>query len=278
MNDTAQGAVEERSRPLVSILFITYKRIDLLERAVAAIRRNTDYPNLQIVVSDDASPPEIQAKMRAIPADVHVLPRKNRGLGANINQGMAACRGKYILMVQDDCICVASGPYLRDAVLLMEAQPLVGMVNFSHTLAIAGKLEKLEGVDERAVLYPLNPAERDHPFLYTDQPHLRRREVNELLGPYLEERDMAKCEKDYERRWEAQTRYRTAMFPRYCMKVFRHDGDDQSFRETRLRNKMDRVLLPVARRVQGYPLIFRTLKAVVRGVQSLLERLRIVRV
>lgn len=278
MNDTAQTTFEGRSWPLVSILFITYKRIDLLERAMEAIRNNTDYPNLQFVISDDGSPSEIQAKMRALAADVYVLSTRNRGLGANINQGMAACQGKYILMLQDDCTCMGPRTYLRDSVQLMEAHPLVGMVNFSQTLAIADNLEKLEGVEERAVLYPLNPAERAYPFLYSDQPHLRRSEINEMLGPYLEDRDMVKCEKDYEKRWDAQTRYRTAMFPAYCKTVFRHDGDEQSFRETRLRNRMDRVLLPVARRVQSYPLIFRTLKAVVRGVQSLLERLRIARV
>jgi glycosyltransferase involved in cell wall biosynthesis len=278
MNDTVQTAFEGRTWPLVSILFITYKRIDLLERSMAAIRENTDYPNLQIVISDDASPPEIQAKMRALPADVHVLPTKNRGLGANINQGMAACLGKYILMVQDDWICEGPRTYLRDAVMLMEAQPGVGLVSFSLTLAIADRLEKLEGVAERAVLYPLDPAERDYPFLYSDQPHLRREAINEMMGPYLEDRDMAKCEYDYERRWDAQTQYRTAMFPVYCMKVFSNQGIEQSFRETRLRNRMDRVLMPVARRVKSYPLVFGTLKAIVRGVQFLLERLRIARV
>jgi hypothetical protein len=191
---------------------------------------------------------------------------------------MAACQGKYILMVQDDWICEGPRAYLRDAVQLMEAQPVVGLVSFSLTLTRADTLDTLDGVDERAVLYPVDPAERDYPFLYSDQPHLRRSAINEMMGPYLEDRDMVKCEQDYERRWDAQTTYRTAMFPAYCMKVFSNQGIDQSFRETRLRNKIDRALMPVATKVKNYPIVFRTLKAVVRGVQSLLERLRIVRV
>lgn len=278
MEETMQQPAGGESWPLVSVLFITYKRIDLLEETIFAIRKNTRYPNLQFVISDDGSPREIQEKMRLLPADVYVLPTKNRGLGANINQGMAACEGKYILMVQDDWRCEGPSAYLLNAVRLMEAQPSVGLVSFSLTLAIADKLKALDGVEERAVLYPLDPAERDYPFLYSDQPHLRRREVNEMMGPYLEDRDMVKCEQDYERRWDAQTTYRTAVFPAYCMKVFSNQGIDASFRESRLRNKIDRVLLPIAAKIKGYPVVFRVSKAAVRGVQSLLERLRIARI
>jgi hypothetical protein len=278
MNDARQTTLEVGSWPLVSILFITYKRIDLLEQAVAAIRQNTDYPNLQVVISDDASPREIQERMRALPADVHLLPTKNRGLGANINRGLTACQGKYILMVQDDWMCQGPSRYLRDAVTLMEAQPVVGLVSFTLTLAVADRLEKLDGVDEKAVLYPVDPEERDYPFTYSDQPHVRRSAINEMMGPYLEDMDVRKCEMDYERRWEAQTQYRSAMFPSYTKKVFSDHGVEQSFRENRVRNKIDRALLPIATKLRDYPVVFRASRAVVRGFQTLLERLRIARV
>jgi len=87
--------------PLVSVLFITYKRFDLLKKTVESFRQNTDYPRLELVIADDGSGPAIQAEIRTLPADVFALMPKNRGLGANNNNGIRHCNGKYILIVQE---------------------------------------------------------------------------------------------------------------------------------------------------------------------------------
>ena len=84
-----------RDHPLVSALFITYDRFDLLERAVYSFRENTEYSNLELVISDNGSPPEVQDKIRNLPADVFAFFPKNRGLGANNNNGIRNCSGKY---------------------------------------------------------------------------------------------------------------------------------------------------------------------------------------
>ena len=79
--------------PLVSALFITYKRFELLKETVESFRRNTDYPRLELVIADDGSGPEIQEQIRKLPADVFALLPKNRGLGANNNNGIEHCSG-----------------------------------------------------------------------------------------------------------------------------------------------------------------------------------------
>ena len=56
--------------PLVSVLFVTYKRIDLLGEAVHGLLKNTSYPRLELVIADDGSGPEIQAEIRTLPVDV----------------------------------------------------------------------------------------------------------------------------------------------------------------------------------------------------------------
>lgn len=258
--------------PLVSALFITYKRIDLLREAVRTFHEHTDYPNLEVIIADDASPLEIQEQIGALQADKKLLPTRNRGLGANINQGMAACRGEFILMIQDDWMCRGPRDYLRNCVLLFQRYATVGMISFTFTLAKVDQCEVLEDLPERAVLYPENPADRDYPFLYSDQPHLRRRSVNDLVGPYLEDRDMVKCEQDYERRWEAQTVYRTAMVPAYLGRTFTNAGTERSLRESRLQNRIDRMLLPLADLLRNYPAVFRVGKAVVRFFQRLASK------
>ena len=97
--------------PLVSALFVTYKRFESVKRALLAFREHTDYPNLQIVIADDGSTEDVQQQIRQLPADAFALSPKNRGLGANNNAGIRLCSGKYMLMIQDDWICQGPPQY-----------------------------------------------------------------------------------------------------------------------------------------------------------------------
>ena len=78
---------------------------------------------LEVVIADDGSGPEIQAKIRTLPADVFALSPENQGLGPNNNNGIAHCKGKYILMIQDDWECFGPPDYLSNAVWVLEANP-----------------------------------------------------------------------------------------------------------------------------------------------------------
>lgn len=241
---------ENFSWPLVSALFVTYKRIDKLEKAIAAFRKNTDYPNLEIVITDDGSPPDIQEKMRQLPADVFALMPKNRGLGANNNNGMKHSSGKYILMIQDDWVCQGPPEYLRETVRVMEANPRVGIINFGGAAHPPDLGWRLEGSEEPCFVTPEPLAHSViEQFLYSDQPHIRRREVNELIGLYIEDRNMEKCEIDYNHRWKEQKLFLTAVFPAYHRKTYFDGGENSpdSFRRNLLRYRVMRRLQPVKR-------------------------------
>ncbi len=264
--------------PLVSILFVTYKRYDLLRRAVESFRRNTDYPHCELVIVDDGSGQEIQDQIRSLPADTFALAPRNRGLGANNNQGLRQCTGKYVLMLQDDWICQGPPEYLTQAVQLMEAHPEVGLVNFAGAAHPPDLTQRLEGSDELCYLTP-KPYEygKVEFFLYSDQPHLQSRAALDYVGPYQEYRDMERCEIDYNHRWKEQTKFSTAVFPAYYMRVFTSDAT-QSFRTTRFRYKVHRLLQPAKPWLeQRTPHLFRIGRSVVQSALRALERLRIVR-
>lgn len=267
--------------PPVSALFITYKRFDLLKKTVESFRRNTDYPRLELVIADDGSGPEIQEQIRTLPADVLALLPKNRGLGANNNNGIRHCSGKYILMIQDDWECRGPADYLRNAVSVFEANPRLGFINFAGPPHPADRTQRLEGSKEPCYVTP-RAYEGSHKeeFLYCDQPHLQSRASLDAIGPYIEDRDMEKCENDYNFRWNDQTQFLTAVFPAYYMNVFSNEGQalQRSFRTTRFRYKVARWLLPAKPfLVKHANPIFRLGKAVVQGSVSTLEKLRIVR-
>jgi glycosyltransferase involved in cell wall biosynthesis len=265
--------------PLVSVLFITYKRFEMLEQSLCRFRENTDYPNLQLVIADDGSGPDIQAKIRTLPADIFALMPKNRGLGANNNNGLRHCTGKYILMIQDDCICRGPRDYLRNTVLVMEANPGVGIVNYCGAPHPIDESRMLAGGTEPCYVTPraYENAAQEY-FLYTDQPHVISRAALEHVGYYLELRDMEECERDYNRRWRDQSRFATAVMPGYYKKLYVHQGVEQSFRTSRFRYRVQRALQPLKPALESVsPALFRRAKSFVNWTLRGMERIRMVR-
>jgi glycosyltransferase involved in cell wall biosynthesis len=231
--------------PLVSALFITYKRFDHLRRAVESFRHNTDYPNLEIVIADDGSGPEIQEKIRRLPADRFALADNNRGLGANNNAGVRLCTGKYVLMIQDDWVCHGPKEYLRNAVSVMEANPGIGVINFAGAASPPDLKQPLSGSPEPCYVTPR--PEEGYGYLYSDQPHLQSMESLSFVGPYREKAadDVSRSEIYYARLWQSQTRYGTAVFPAYHLKTFQFDETAGSFRLTTFKNRNIARFLPV---------------------------------
>jgi len=265
--------------PLVSVLFLTYKRVDLLRQAVESFYRHTSYPNLEIVIADDGSRQEIQAEILKLRADVYALAPQNRGLGANFNQGLKRCRGKYILVIQDDWMCAGPPEYLEEAVGVFEANADLGIINFAGANHPPDFSRRLSGSREPCYVTPcaLEDGTIEY-FLYSDQPHLESRAAVDFIGPYLESRDMEECEIDYNHRWKNQTQFLTAVFPGYYRKAFLDAGGEHSFRTTRVRYKVQAMLQPAKPLLLKHaPGAFRVGKVLVQRALRLLEKSRLIR-
>lgn len=91
------------SAPLVSVVIPTYKRPQLLPRAINAVQRQT-YKNLEILVVDDGSQDQTEQVVRSIAdARIRYVPHPvNRGLPAARNTGVDHARGEYIAFLDDD--------------------------------------------------------------------------------------------------------------------------------------------------------------------------------
>jgi glycosyltransferase involved in cell wall biosynthesis len=92
--------------PLVSVWVISYNQEAYIEEALqSALDQN--YPNLEVVVSDDAStdatPALIAAMAQRHPGKlVPILNAVNGGITANSNIALRQCRGKYIAFMGGD--------------------------------------------------------------------------------------------------------------------------------------------------------------------------------
>jgi hypothetical protein len=180
-----------------------------------------------------------------------VISTRNRGTGANTNAGLRACTGEYILSLQDDWECLGPPGYLRDSVELLKEHPGIGMVKFyglaypGHALTPLSAMRKPSCVIHQAAL-----CESLARNLYSDTPHLKPRNLVQLLGFYKERCTMEDCERDYQDRFRRQRRLGVALFPQYYNSVFVHIGESESMRTNSPRYQFERMISPIARRLR----------------------------
>lgn len=236
--------------PLVSVLFLTYERVHLLRRTLESFVRNTDYPHLELVVSDDGSSTAVQEDIRDMPFDKVVLAPRNRGSGSNYNAGQRACSGEYLLFLQDDWECQGPAGYLRDAVKALQAHPKIGLVRF---YGLDTGVNAVRPIDED--LFEIQKPERvtsANRHVYSDTPHLKSRALIEAVGEYREGVPTEQCELEYQDRFLQQDRFCAAFLPQYMNRVFVHIGEAESFRtrsrSARLERKLHAFAAPLRER------------------------------
>lgn len=229
------------TKPLVSVVIIGYRRPGHLARTVASFLDRNRYPRIELILADDASPPDEQARMRALPFDRIVFAPRNRGLGANTNAGLAAARGDYVLQLQDDWECTGPGDFIEAALDVMQERPELAFVRLTDRERHLRYSLVHTRSGRRVRVY--EPREDAKDFLYTDTPHIKSRAFIEAMGPYLESRYMQRTELDMRDRFNAQSRFQAAFVEGFH--VFEHIGADASFNRglplARIGMAMDRV-------------------------------------
>ncbi|MEQ3657271.1 MAG: glycosyltransferase [Dokdonia sp.] len=126
-------------QPLVSICIPTYNGAAFLQEALDSILAQT-YPNLEVIISDDASQDATMAIVNQFTQDtdlaVTTLAHTPNGIGANWNNSIRAAKGKYIkFLFQDDVLlpdCVS------EMVAVLETHPEVGLVGCKREFIVEG--------------------------------------------------------------------------------------------------------------------------------------------
>jgi glycosyltransferase involved in cell wall biosynthesis len=90
-------------RPTVSVIIPTFRRADLVSRAISSVLRQT-FEDLELIVVDDASPDNTREVVQAIsdPRVRYVRHERNRGLPAVRNTGVRNAAGEFIAFLDDD--------------------------------------------------------------------------------------------------------------------------------------------------------------------------------
>jgi glycosyltransferase involved in cell wall biosynthesis len=235
----------------LTVLFITFNRSDMLEQSFRAIKECPELKGVKVFVSDDFSKPEHIDRMQKMGFDKVLLAQRNGGLGRNNNKGLRAVTTEFCLMVQDDCM-LATPDAISRSIRILKADPSIGMIRLNGAAQEFPLSRRgADGVeywvcDHTGPQYAALKAEPGRRRrIYSDQPHVRRRELHEkVVGYYIEGTPMEQSEVDYEDRVDGQSELFVAFLNPTEQDHFIHaGGSDVSFRARKMRYRMDGFIL-----------------------------------
>jgi len=122
------------SRPVVSVVMLTYKRADLVSNAINSILNQT-YKDFEFIILNDGSPDntdEVIAKYKDNRIRYYKN-SKNMGIAYSRNKVTKLARGKYIMIMDDDDISLSTR--MEKQVKFLEQNPNIDVV--------AGQIEGL---------------------------------------------------------------------------------------------------------------------------------------
>ncbi len=116
--------MKQRNAPRVSIVIVTWNGLHLLKQCLPSVLA-TDYPDIEIIIADNASTDGTAAWIRSTYPNVRVLTyEQNLGFSAGNNRAIEQATGKYVLLLNND---VEVPPdWLWPLVRVMEENPSVG--------------------------------------------------------------------------------------------------------------------------------------------------------
>ncbi|HDR05497.1 MAG TPA: glycosyltransferase [Candidatus Marinimicrobia bacterium] len=120
---------EKSSRPLVSLIILTYNALKYTRECIASIEAHTNYPYEIIFVdnnSTDGSKKWLKQYVKKNPQHTFIDNRENKGFAGGNNQGVRAAEGEYVLLLNND-VLVSDG-WLEDMVHALELDEKIGMV------------------------------------------------------------------------------------------------------------------------------------------------------
>jgi len=170
--------------PLVSIVSICWNRKDVICESLLRIRE-VDYPNLEIIVVDNASTDGTATMIESVFPEVRLLHmQENSGIAA-YNVGFKAAQGEYIVILDDDSFPHRNSlkrmveKFNNDASLGVAAFDVRNFYNYDEV--------KNDPIDETGENRETVAAAKDYLLAFNGAGAGVRREALELAGFYPEE-------------------------------------------------------------------------------------------
>ena len=189
------SALKAVRMPRVSVIILTFNNIELTRACLDSVLSRSDYPNLEVIVVDNASsddtPAYLEALVQSNPDVRVVLNRENLGFAAGNNVGLSIATGDYLIILNNDTV-VTQG-WVMTLLRHLQNDPGIGIVgpvtnNIGNEARIEAQYKNIEEMPGEAFRYTLLNMGKRHPlrtaaFFCVMFP----RSVYELCGPICED-------------------------------------------------------------------------------------------
>lgn len=122
--------IEQYVPPLVTLVLVTYNKLELTDACLHSLEKNTQYKNFEVIVVDndsrDSTPEYLREWASRGENRKIILNSDNRGFAAANNQGMKEARGEYLVLLNNDTY-VTPG-WLGTLVRHLRRNPDIGIV------------------------------------------------------------------------------------------------------------------------------------------------------
>lgn len=198
--------------PRVSVIILTFNNLELTRACLDSVLHCSDYPNLEVIVIDNASSDDTPAYLedftRRNPNVRVVLNRENLGFAAGNNVGLSIATGDYLVILNNDTV-VTQG-WVMTLLRHFQNDPSIGIVgpvtnNIGNEARIQIRYQSITEMPEEALRYTLANMGKTYPmrtaaFFCV----MLSRSVYELCGPICEDYGLGFFEDDdYCRRVES---------------------------------------------------------------------------
>lgn len=113
--------------PLVSVITVNYDHPEVTLALLASLRKVT-YPNIEIVVVDNASPNDDPSILKnSYPEIIFIQNHENLGFAGGNNLGVRKAQGKYLLFINNDT--EVESDFLEPLVVKCESDAKIGAVS-----------------------------------------------------------------------------------------------------------------------------------------------------
>lgn len=171
------------SQPQVSIIIASYKRSGYLHHQLQCLVNNLEYPNYEIIISDDGSGENELRKKIAEKFHATLFLNEHAGMGATFNAAIRAAKGKYLLHLEDDWECTQD--CLVDEVQILETWNDIGCVRVARSAQRESlPIEEFRQLNGKAIQIVGNQPPRAYSF--NGAPRLQRKDIYETIGYYKE--------------------------------------------------------------------------------------------
>jgi glycosyltransferase involved in cell wall biosynthesis len=213
--------------PAVDVIVCTYNRPNELKKTLEALLDNLLYSGpLHFTIADDSSDPANMRKVKASAIFKQLKPtiistEQNSGWAANNNNALRRTDRPYVFFTEDDYI-LGQRLDLAAGVALLEAKPDVGMLRYRGTAGSHIIYHQFEadisahyaspytdypgeeskeyqdgfGLPGRIAYLQLDSGSPDL-YLYSNGPHLKRRDFHAFYGLYPEGLKLGETEEQY---------------------------------------------------------------------------------